>query len=54
MAAVKAMTDIKQLSKLSLSTAMQLFHNKISPIATYGLNHLDTPDEKTTARARKN
>ena len=39
-AAVKAMNDIKKLSKLSFSTAIKLFHAMISPIATYGLENI--------------
>lgn len=36
-AAVIAMNDISLLSKLSTKIAMELFHAKISPIITYGL-----------------
>lgn len=37
-AATKAIHDIRELTKLSLKTAMIIFHTKIVPILTYGLD----------------
>lgn len=39
-AAITAMNSIKQLGKLSLQTAMELFRIKITPIVTYGLENI--------------
>lgn len=35
--AIRAMSDIKNLSKTSITTAMKLFNLKIKPVITYGL-----------------
>lgn len=47
-AAISAMSDIKLLQKLSIQTSISLFHIKISPIMTYGIeiiwDHLTKTD----------
>lgn len=60
-AAIRAIYDIKEITRLSLNTAMMLFKAKIVPIATYGLEiiweHLSKRDlialEKVKSRFLK-
>ena len=39
-AAIKAMSDIKNARNLSLKTAIRLFHLKVAPVISYGLENI--------------